>query len=96
MDRGESWRSFKDLGWGQGLPDATQMKRISLATRRGVLWALLMSPSDTFELFQSDDHGRSWSLLSLPNKFSSKGFFDVCGCPPELEHPTCGCRAPFP
>jgi photosystem II stability/assembly factor-like uncharacterized protein len=70
MDRGASWRSFQDLGLGQGLPDVSQMFRISLATRNGVLWALLLrrpfATSDAFELFQSDDHARAWHQISLP------------------------------
>jgi photosystem II stability/assembly factor-like uncharacterized protein len=94
-DRGETWMSFEKLGWGQGLPDASQMIRISLATRislttgKGVLWALLMLPNPDpmlpppiFKLFQSDDQGHSWSPLSLPGELSSKGFLMYVAAPP--------------
>jgi photosystem II stability/assembly factor-like uncharacterized protein len=80
-DRGESWKSIM----GPGLPAASEMKRISLASRNGVLWALVMSPSatgDFFRLFQSDDYGHSWSPLSLPGGLVPKGFLMYVAAPP--------------
>jgi photosystem II stability/assembly factor-like uncharacterized protein len=84
-DRGTTWTALQALGLGAGLPNASQTYRISLATRVGVLWALvLVAPfaiTNAFALFQSGDGGRSWSqvpLLDLP----FKGFLMYVAAPP--------------
>jgi photosystem II stability/assembly factor-like uncharacterized protein len=94
-DRGATWRTLQELGLGQGLPAASQIFRISLATRNGVLWALLLRQpfpqpgENAFELFQSDDHGRSWRQLSLQVQLGAqqeplpfKGFLMYVAAPP--------------
>src|SRR5262249_44273368 len=78
-DQGRTWNSLPTLGRGQGLPDGSQISRISLATRNGSLWALLlMAPfarSNAFQLFQSDDQGRSWRQRPLPPDPPPNGHF---------------------
>jgi hypothetical protein len=71
-DRGISWRDLRTLpGWGFGLPDPSEMYRISLAARDRFLWALVLRkpfPKDkesAFELFQSDDGGHFWTPQPL-------------------------------
>src|SRR6266496_4165165 len=46
------------------------MFRVSLASRNGRLWALVMTAIFTdpaFKLFQSNDHGASWTAVSSFN-----------------------------
>src|SRR5260370_311900 len=71
-DRGISWLDIQTLpGWGVGLPDASEMRRVSLAARDRYLWALVLKkpfPQDkesAFELFQSDDGGHLWTSQPL-------------------------------
>lgn len=90
-DRGATWKSFADLGLGLGLPGPDHLKRVSLATRGGTLWALIMIDSfvtsNAFELFQSDDHGGSWHQLSPTDQsftatLNFKGFLMYVAAPP--------------
>jgi photosystem II stability/assembly factor-like uncharacterized protein len=78
-NQGKTWNSLPRLGRGQGLPNGSQISRISLATRNGSLWALLlMAPfatSNAFQLFQSDDQGGSWRQLALPSDPPPLGHF---------------------
>lgn len=63
----------------------TNFSRVSLATRNGVLWALisnnagqLSQPSDDdFGLVQSDDGGDHWNPVSTPDTlFQGQGYYD--------------------
>jgi photosystem II stability/assembly factor-like uncharacterized protein len=84
-DRGATWQSFQALDLGQGLPGPTQILRVSLATRNGTLWALVLRPPAApsapqyFELFQSDDHARSWRQIS------SQVLISTCRMPQGLQ-----------
>jgi photosystem II stability/assembly factor-like uncharacterized protein len=92
MDRGTSWRDLTTLrGWGLGLPDGSEMRRISLATRDRFIWALVLKkpfPKDkekAFELFQSDDGGHFWTsqpLLVADAPLPFKGALMYVAAPP--------------
>jgi photosystem II stability/assembly factor-like uncharacterized protein len=84
-DRGATWSPLQDLGLGSGLPNPSQIYRVSLATRAGVLWALILrlpfATSGAFALFQSSDGARSWSQIPLPD-LPFKGFLMYVAAPP--------------
>jgi photosystem II stability/assembly factor-like uncharacterized protein len=84
-DRGVTWNSLQDLGLGSGLPNAGQTYRVSLATRAGMIWALILevpfATSGAFRLFQSGDGGRSWIEIQLPT-LAFKGFLMYVAAPP--------------
>jgi hypothetical protein len=66
-DQGATWNSLGSLGLGNGLPAGNKMFRVSLTTRNGSLWALLLvnpfpKSGNAFELFRSSDQGGTWRL----------------------------------
>jgi hypothetical protein len=68
-DQGKTWKSFPTLGLGTGLPFSSWMVKVSLASRNGQLWALvLMNPCacSSFLLFTSADNGKTWTWMALP------------------------------
>ena len=67
-DQGSTWKSLS-TGVGTGLPAGDQMAKVSLASRDGQLWALVLidrCSSPPFSLHTSTDNGKSWISQALP------------------------------
>jgi photosystem II stability/assembly factor-like uncharacterized protein len=86
-DQGAHWRQIRT----RGLPAVDDMLRISLATRNGVLWALLLEPGvgskdpPFFQLFESHDRGTTWKLTPVPSGMASKGNLMYVAAPPNSD-----------
>ncbi len=68
-DQGKTWNSFSSLGLGTGLPYSSWTIKVSLASRKGQLWALEMMDhcsGDPFMLFTSTDNAKTWTWVPLP------------------------------
>lgn len=79
-DQGAHWKHIV----GSGLPKVSDMLRISLATRNGVLWALLLEPLPaSFQLFESRDQARTWKLIPTPAGIAPKGNLMYVAAPPD-------------
>jgi hypothetical protein len=85
------WKSFADLGLPTaGLPALQDMHRISLASRDGTLWALIMvipypSPAQVntaHRLLELKPLASTWREIPLPATFGHKGFLGYVAAPP--------------
>lgn len=65
-DHGATWHTLSSQGLGNGLPAAAATLKVSLTTRNGTLWALLLTTGSGFQLFESTDHGANWKTLPAP------------------------------
>ena len=83
-DQGAHWSQVI----GSGLPKVEDMLRIALATRNGVLWALLLEPGvgrddpPFFQLFESRNNARAWKPIPVPPGIASKGNLMYLAAPP--------------
>ena len=83
-DQGAHWSQVI----GSGLPKVEDMLRIALATRNGVLWALLLEPGvgrddpPFFQLFESRNNARTWKPIPVPPGIASKGNLMYLAAPP--------------
>ncbi len=62
-DQGTTWKALP-TGMGEGLPPGDQMAKVSLASRNGQLWVLIMSDgcsSFPVSLHTSTDNGNTWT-----------------------------------
>jgi photosystem II stability/assembly factor-like uncharacterized protein len=88
------WASRNGLSWqlpGQlglptgGLPAASELQRISLATRDGHLWALVLvngPDGPVHRLFMLHRNGKAWKEIPKPAELGWKGFLGYVAAPP--------------
>lgn len=65
-DQGAHWNTLASQTLGKGLPAATDTLKVSLTTRNGILWALMLTTGSIFQLFESDDHAATWKKVPAP------------------------------
>ena len=85
------WNSFANLGLPTaGLPALKDMHRISLASRDGTLWALVMvipyptaaQVNTAHKLLELKPLASTWREVPLPATFGHKGFLGYVAAPP--------------